>query len=142
MYRYARVSTGRRLGIAALAVLLSAGLTWAATLEEGINGNRDVTVVSSGESTIEFVGGNGELEEWVEFSIGLDHEGNVSIDGQLHGMVDMRAFMRFEIGLQDGVASITIYDDETNELLWMHDCAYESVHTVVAHGEVESLHVE
>ena len=142
MYRNARESAGRRPGGAPLAVLLSAGLTWAATLEESIGRNCDVTVVGTGESTIEFVGGNGELEEWIEFSIGLDEEGNVSIDGQLHGMIDMRAFMRFEIGLHDGVASITIYDDDTNELLWMHDCAYESVHTVVAHGDVESLDVE
>ena len=43
MHRFNKVSIGRRLGIASLALLLSASLTWAATMEEDIAGDCDVT---------------------------------------------------------------------------------------------------
>ncbi|MHC4451133.1 MAG: hypothetical protein ACYS0E_13525 [Planctomycetota bacterium] len=140
MHRFNKVSIGRRLGIASLALLLSASLTWAATMEEDIAGNCDVTVVVSGEATIEF--GAKDDEDWVDFSIGLDAEGMVSVDGMPVGMIDMRDTMRFEISLTDGVASITVTDDVTGELLWMHDVEYETVAWVSADGAVDSLDVD
>jgi hypothetical protein len=143
MHRFNKVSFGRRLGIASLALLLSASLTWAATMEEDIAGDCDVTVVVSGETWIEFGGaGSGGTEGWVDFSIGLDDDGTVSVDGMPVGMIDMRDSVRFEIGLSDGVASITVTDDVTGEELWVFDVAYEAIDYVSADGAVESLDVD
>ncbi len=143
MDRFNKVSTGRRLATASLALLLSASLTWAATMEEDIAGDCDVTVVVSGETSIEFGGAGVEgVEDWVDFSIRLDDEGMVSVDGMPVGMIDMRDTVRFEFGLSDGVASITVTDDVTGELLWMHDVAYERVDCVSADGAVDFFDVD
>lgn len=142
MNRFNRVSHGRRLGMATLALLLSASLTWAATAEEDLCGDCDVFVVVSGETAIDFGGvGSKDGESWVELSIGLDDDGCVSVDGMCVGMIDMRENVCFEFNLCDGVARITVTDDDTGELLWMHDVPYESIGSVSADGAVESLDV-
>jgi len=109
-------------------------------MEEDTAGNCDVMVVVSGEATIDF--GAKDDEDWIDFSIGLDADGMVNVDGMPVGMIEMRDSVRFEIGLSDGVASITVTDDVTGELLWMHDVAYESIDSVSADGAVDSLDVD
>ena len=141
MNRFTDVSGGRRIGIAALALLLATSLAWAASYWESLDGATTVEVGISGASTIQFGSGQGG-EGWIEFSIDFEDDGDIYIDGEIVGTMEMTDAMTVDIALGDGVAKITVTDVDSGTLLWMGYAGFESVDAVQASGDVYFLFVD
>jgi len=67
-----------------------------------------------GGAAVEF---DREWEEHVDFSVGIDEEGNVTVNGELIGWAEAGAETAIEIVCEDGTATVTVSDSMTGTVL-------------------------
>ena len=140
MDRFIRTSRLRRIGMASIALLLAASVTWASTQESGLPaGDCDVAALMLGSGSVELLSGGGE--EWIDLSIDLTPGGEVEVNGIPIGTYCTQSCIAVEVSIRSGLADITIRNVSSGGA----HCSTTGLQTVAnkvrASGNVASLDV-